>query len=96
MRINLDKNITDLKGVELSDNVCMKDLAVAALLMSYPQEGNLEGVEKFKRGKMAALIDQGGDIEMPIEDVTKLKELIGRYCTPLAVVQIYEHIEGAT
>ncbi|MGH9864812.1 MAG: hypothetical protein ACRD4H_05285 [Candidatus Acidiferrales bacterium] len=102
MLVNFDRNIKALDGTDLVERdqqsgelkpVPMKDLIVGALLANNPGE-TLSGIDKFHRGKLAEKVFAGGDIELPIEDVTKIKDVIGSYCTPLVVFQIFDYIEG--
>ncbi len=101
MLINFDKNIKAIDGADLQEQgpdgvkpVAMKDLIVGALLANHQDEAGLSGLQKFQRGKLAEKAFAGGDLELPVEDITLIKDLIGKYCTPLVVFQIFDYIEG--
>lgn len=92
MLVNFDATIKTLDEKELEPAAVMKDVIVAALLANYGDE-QVTGTEKFLRGQLAQKIHVGGDIELSIEELTKIKDLVGKYGTPLVVLQIFNLIE---
>ncbi len=97
MLINFDKTIKALDGTDLQEGgqpVLFKDLIVGALLANHADEPGLSGMAKFNRGKLAEKVFAGGDLELPVEDIAIIKDMIGKYCTPLVVFQIFDYIEG--
>lgn len=67
--------------------------AVTALVASYPDEPNLTGEGKFKRWLLAERLANGGVIEVSAEEVTLIKQLIGRGYPPLVVGPAYLALE---
>lgn len=57
-----------------------------ALLASYPDEQNLAGEEKWKRGKLALQISKGGAFDLSAEDTATAKRLVAKLYGPLVVM----------
>lgn len=70
----------------------MKDVLVQALLANI-QGDTADGNEKLVRYKLSVRIDNG-ETEFTIEEVSKMKHLVGLTFTALIVGQAYAHIEG--
>ena len=105
MKINFDQQFTTLDGSILKARVkddsgeekertfTLKWACTESLLASYPRE-EIKGEEKMKRFRIAFKIEQGGEIDLESEEITKLKELIGINCSPLIVGQAWKMLEG--
>lgn len=93
MLINLDFTIKDLSGNEFVPPAeTIGQIIVAALLHNYGDE-SVSGLEKFHRGQLAQKVNSGGDIDLTVEELTKIKDMVGKFGTPLSVLQIFNHIE---
>lgn len=95
MIINFDATIKDLDGKDFEPTPAetMKHIVIGALMGNYSDE-NVSGAEKFSRGQLAQKINTGGNLDLTIEELAKVKELVGKFGTPLSVFQIYNLIEG--
>lgn len=73
----------------------LKDVAVEALLAFDPQK-NVKGKDKMQRWQIAATIyaSNGEVVTMEMEDVAKIKELVGDIYGPLIVGQAWNMLEG--
>jgi hypothetical protein len=88
--------IRDLKGSPIKEDdkvVTLETIAVGALMMALPND-TTPGPEKVQRFKLAQRID-GSDtaIDVTAEEITMLKDLIGKLYTPLVVGRAYELLE---
>lgn len=64
-------------------------VAAGALYGSYPDEKDLSGDEKARRGNLALKIAQGGDQQLSVEDTALLKKLIAKAYGPLIVARAW-------
>jgi hypothetical protein len=97
MKKNFKVEIKDIKGEVIKNDkgqpTLYKDMIVDALLAIYQGEQSLDGVAKLQRYKLAIKV-QNDEEEFAVEDITLIKNLVGKYATPLVVGQIYEFIES--
>jgi len=95
MKIKVDINLKDFKGKELLENgkpVNLKDIITGALLM--PEE-NVSGKDKAERYFLAQRVENSGkEFETTAEEISTIKDLIGKFYTPLIVGQAYEILEN--
>jgi hypothetical protein len=102
MKIDFSSELTDIKGRPLpikdgedSRTMCLCDAALEALLTLYGDEQpQPDGMEKFRRYKLAVKVDGAGEVELEAEDVAKIKTLIAKRWPPLVVGRCYELIEN--
>jgi hypothetical protein len=66
-----------------------------ALCMMYPDEQNLSGEEKFKRAKLAFEICDQTNAVLKSQDVTLVKQLIGKFYAPTVVYAAYPLLDNA-
>jgi hypothetical protein len=96
MKINFDAPLLTLAGDVIIDEnqrpFRLADAAVNALLGTESQE--TPATEKVKRFNLARAIQEGGEIELDIEDLAIVKMLIGKAFAPLVVGQAFELLEG--
>jgi hypothetical protein len=100
MKINMETAFLDFDGEPLkrknkkdeSIDATMRWACIEALCGSYAGE-DLSGEEKHLRYKLA-LKCSGPDVDLTLEDRTKLKELIGKAFGPLVVGSAYALLEG--
>ena len=99
MDINFDKILRDFDGAEIpmtaggNDPTKLGYVCITALMASFPGEEQLPGTEKYKRYDLARKIHKGGTVNVPTEDVTLLKNLIGKAFAPLIVGSAYEILD---
>lgn len=97
MKLNCKKVITNLKGKPFQEegkNLTLGDVCCNALLFSYPEEKNVSGKVKYERWKLAAKLVDGGTVDVTLEDMTLIKDLVGKFYGPLLVGPIYNILEG--
>lgn len=82
MHINFDVVLKTFGGEALKppesykkDVLTLKDTAIEALLASSPEQ---TGENKFKSYKLAQKVSQGGDVELTVEEVSQIKEAVGK------------------
>jgi len=97
-KIDFDGLITDLSGnpIKYKDtkrDTKLKDLVVISLTTPLESDANLSGMEKFEIGFLAQKIYGGGELALPSEDITTIKERLGKVYGPLFVLKAYELIE---
>lgn len=72
----------------------MDDVALTALQAQFPDEQNLAATEKVKRYALGLKINASkGDVHLDAEDVTLLKQLIGKAYGSLVVGRAYEILD---
>jgi len=102
MKINFDSKIKNLKNENMKlstdgkeSDVILKDVSINALLADIREQGVKPetGREKLKKFKLARKIDAGGEIELTAEEISLIKEKIGKGYSTLVVGRAYELLE---
>jgi len=105
MKIDFNVPLLTITGISMVDqkgeSVTLSKITIEALLASFEDEKNLAGSEKFARYQLAEKITKassehgvGEAIDIPSEDISKIKTLIGiAYATPV-VGPAYKLLEG--
>ena len=94
MKINFNQPIKNIQGEEIKD-LTLKTVSVEALLATFPDEQSLSGEEKAKRYLLATRIYANPEeLDLTIEEIAKIKQLIGKGYGPLVVGQAWEILEG--
>lgn len=100
MKIDLDAVLRDLDGKPMksdassdSPNATLKSICLSALMASLPDEQHLPGTEKIVRYKLAIRIHDGGSQEFTPEEVTKMRDLIGKVYTTLVVGRAFDMLD---
>lgn len=103
MKINFDTELKDFRGKVVEENVggkrtkiTLKEPCMNALLnpSQTPNAVQETGVEKFKKYNLAKKISEGGEIELTAEEISKIKNSIGLFYSPMMVGLCYELLEG--
>lgn len=93
---NFDQLILDLNGQLIQHEgkpLTLTTVAINALLANYEGE-QISGQMKADRMQLAMRINEHPtDVDLPTEQIAKLKELIGRAFTPLIVGRAYALLE---
>lgn len=96
MKVNLDKEITDLKGkpIQVSEvdksAITVKYVVTAALLGELEGEPR-EGKASFDRYQLAEKINNAeADIDLAVEDVALIKDRIGKMYPPIIVGPLWK------
>lgn len=99
MKINFNIELTNEKGMSIlssekpSEGLTLGDITCQCLLAQFTND-NPDGNEKNKRYKLWADIKDGGEKDIDVEDVARIKKLIGIGCSALIVGQCWELLEG--
>lgn len=100
MEIKINEPILDLGGKEIKEDGIDRVLTtgtvmINSLVASYSEE-KADGQEKLKRFQMAMKIQEatGDTISFKSEEVTKIKELVGKAYNTVIVGRLYSSIEG--
>ena len=99
MNVNFLVDMVDLDGRPIDEAegkpATLGFVCLDALMRSYNDEPNLTGVEKVRRYDLALRIKRGGgQLDLPAEEITLLKLLIGKAYAPLIVGQAWAMLEG--
>lgn len=91
---NLDKPLLNEEGNEFPDKTTVrKALSIAAATPVQEQES---ADAKYKLGMIAIKLNQArkGVVELSAEDITLLKDRIGKLYGPIVVIRLYDLLEG--
>lgn len=99
MKLDFAQNILTIygeaiKSVDGKENADLKHVCVEALMAVFPDEKDLSGAKKLQRFRLAKKISVGGEVELEVEDVSLIKELVGKAFGPNIVGPAYEMLEG--
>ena len=93
MKINWNAVLVDMENKPLKadadKDLTLAKVAINALSQVTQADANLTGEEKFKLGALAYKIHNEPDAEYEVEEVSKVKERIGKLYAPSAVFQAY-------
>lgn len=64
-----------------------------ALLVSFPDEQNVSGEEKFRRGELASAVRSAADYAPSSEEVTLLKKVVAKLYSPGVVFAVYRKLD---
>jgi hypothetical protein len=92
MKINFNQPIKNIQGEEIKD-LTLKVVSVESLLATFSDE-QISGEEKAKRYLLATRIYANEELELTVEEIAKIKQLIGKGYGPLIVGQAWEMLEG--
>lgn len=98
MKINFNQKFKNFTGEVLKDansdkELSLKDVAIEALL-AVEKDSSLDGMEKAKRYYLSVEIYQDKKEGLSSEEVVLLKQLIGKFFTPIIVGQAFMMLEG--
>lgn len=97
MKVNVTTVLKAIDGTPLLDEnkkeVILKNVLVNALMNVGADEGS--GEDKLKRYLMSQNIFNATDsVELSAEDISKLKELVGKGYGPIIVGPVFQLLEG--
>ncbi len=99
MKININETIKNIKGEAIKDGetkepLTLKTICTNALMGTYEEEKKVSGAEKAKRFQLAMKIQSSnGEAVLQSEEISLVKELIGRGYPPLVVGRAYEILD---
>jgi hypothetical protein len=98
MKLNMLFELKDLNGKPILDAdqkpQILRKFLVEVLGVLFENERNLDGNERYKRGKLAFQLQTEDKPEISIEDVALLKQLIGRGYPPHIVYVLWNILEN--
>jgi hypothetical protein len=104
MRINLDEVIESLDGEPITINEMVdgemidEELTLGRVclnsLFMMDQTERIDGIEKFKRYEMGLKVNLGGTQSFTAEQISLIKELVGKMYGPLIVGRAWTLLEG--
>ncbi len=101
MKLNFDQVITDLKGKSIpyketkesaEIDLTLKQVALTALLNDAPEE-RLTGEQRFNLGRLAQKIEAGGEVELKVDQIAKIKDRIGKIWNTMVVLRAWSLID---
>ena len=94
MKVNFNQPIKNIQKEEIKD-LTLKSVSVEALLATFSDEQSLSGEEKAKRYLLATRIYANSEeLDLTVEEIAKIKQLIGKGYGPLIVGQAWDMLEG--
>jgi hypothetical protein len=97
MKYDFSTVVKDLSGVTVKDetgkDLTIKHVCHSALFAMIKAE-DASGEEKYTRYRLAGKINGEGPADLRSEDVTKIKDLVGKAYGPLVVGFTYEFLEN--
>ena len=66
-----------------------------ALFATFPDEKDLSGEEKFKRGMLALDVQGAGTMTLSAEDIAMIKKVVAKAYGPLIVAQSWKLLDPA-
>lgn len=97
MKKNFDFILKELNGKPATDAadkpIPASKVLTDALLTLGEKDRDLGGAEKVKRFQLAEKVMGGGLLDYSIDELTMIKDLVGRNFPPLAVGQIWAYLE---
>ena len=97
MKIDFTKKFTNFNGEVLKDATSGKEMSLGEVcieaLLAIDKNENIDGVERVRRYNLASEIYKNKDT-LAAEEVVLLKELIGKYYTPIIVGQAFPILDG--
>ncbi|MCM2441200.1 hypothetical protein HGO34_15870 [Agrobacterium vitis] len=102
MKIDFTQKLLSLDGLPMNGaplgvegDTTLSHVAVAALMMTFPDEQHLAGTAKFERYQLARRVhDVKEPVDLKVEEVALLKDLIGRAFSPSVIGPAYSLLDG--
>lgn len=90
---DLDRSMLNTEGKEFEDKATFRKILITACLATDPED-KTNADTKYKVGMLAFKLQKAQkSVEVTAEEVTMLKERIGKYFGPLVVVRVYDLLE---
>jgi len=89
---NIDGTIAKEGGKEEDKDMTLGFICANALLANIPNE-NPSGLDKFKRWELAKKVIGNETVEVTAEDISMMKELVGKAFGVIVVGQTYQMLE---
>lgn len=86
MKRNLDLPITQLDGTEFKEKLTLQKICFSSIISVLPSDESLDITTKLKFYQLAKKISEPSPVELSAEDLTLLKERIGKVCAHVVVI----------
>lgn len=98
MKIHVERTLKTIDGEDLKREdgaiLSVREVMLNSLLSPFPDERNLSGEDKVKRYSIAMRIHKESEPDLNVEELTLIKQLVGKLYFPLIVGQMWEILEG--
>lgn len=96
MKKNFDIVLKNLDGSPLGSPtpVTMGRAICEVLMGNYPEDQELSVEQKISRSKLAHKVHAGGEQDYTVDELTLIKDVVGKRCIILAIGQIFDFIEA--
>jgi len=88
VKVDLDAKILDLRGKPISDSgteMTLSHVICGAMLNTLPTDQDMKVTDKVRMFGLAERAVKGGEQEFSLEDLSFIKERVGRLFGPLVV-----------
>lgn len=100
MKVNLNQEIKNLEGETIvaqdKTPLTLKFVITNSLLITHPQEKDLDGNTKMKRYNLAHKIHKANEIDLSSEEIVEIKTMIGKVYNTLVYGYVNDILEGKT
>lgn len=96
VKINFSKKLMNLDGTIGEENPTLATVSIKALIEHLEGDERATGEDKFKRAVLAQKLLPEGEIELPVEDIARIKERVGRAYQPMIVFAAWSALEVAS
>lgn len=95
MKLDLSKPVLDINGKEIKDGDGALSFAAIfrSILVNDKEDENKSPEDKFKDFKLALKIEPQ-EVDFTLEELTRIKALVGKLPSTLIVGRVYEFIEN--
>ena len=94
MKVNFTKKLRNIDGKPIKDKdgtITLSSISINALLAQTKEE--VEGKEKVEQYDLALKIRDNKDADLTVEEIAKIKELVGKIFPPLIVGQTFKMLD---
>ena len=99
MMVDMNRKFVDMDGKDIMTPdgklFTLRDAAKTALISAYQDEQSLSGEDKYARYETCMKIAPSGQSELSIEDISLIKQLIGKAFAAMIVGQAWDMLEGS-
>jgi hypothetical protein len=82
-----------IKKLNSEEQGTFKYFILFALSASYESDRSLPAAELYKRGKLADMVDAGGDLDLDSTQITMIKDFIAKAWSVRIITAVHDMIE---
>lgn len=87
--VDLDKK--PIKMDKTNEDMTMRSVCVLSLISGDSRD--VDAKEKFDRARLAEKINDNDELDLRVEDITLLKDLIGKMWVPLVIMRTWDILD---